>query len=35
MDTVFGPDEEFDSIEHEVEKAKTIAKEYLQVIKIR
>lgn len=35
MDTIFGPDEEFDSIEHEVEKAKAIAKDYLQVIKIR
>lgn len=35
MDTVFGPDEDFDPIKKEVEKASLIAEEYLQIIKIR
>jgi hypothetical protein len=35
MDGVFGPDEHFDPVEKEVQKAVLIAEEYLQIIKIR
>jgi hypothetical protein len=35
MDTIFGPDEDFDPIEEEVKKAMLKAEEYLQIIKIR